>query len=203
MPHTHDKSSEMVKDETLETFASHETHAQDDGNNMPLGKALRKYPKVAMYSLFVTLAILLWGYDLVIVGTVSSIPAFQQVVWQDFAFKADLTSRQDGVRQRIRRQMDRPGLMVRCVANFHEHWNDDRCFTVRLATRSHRSTLEPFRFFHDHLNRCWYLLRCRPACQSRIKKRCLFSREVRPGLRSRGPHVHSSDVVGVSASFKH
>lgn len=48
-----------------------------DQNNMPLGQSIRRYPKIAGYAFFVTLAILLWGYGLVIVGTVSSIPAFQ------------------------------------------------------------------------------------------------------------------------------
>lgn len=52
-------------------------HGDADEKNLPLGKAIRRYPKITGYSFAITLGILLWGFDLVIVGTVSSIPAFQ------------------------------------------------------------------------------------------------------------------------------
>ena len=49
---------------------SHET-------NIPLWHSLKRWPKVVMYNLALSSAILLYGYDLVIVGTVSAMPAFQ------------------------------------------------------------------------------------------------------------------------------
>lgn len=63
------------REEKVEATSANE--ASNEGDNMPLGKAIRRYPKTAGYACFVTIAILLWGYDLVVVGTVSSIPAFQ------------------------------------------------------------------------------------------------------------------------------
>jgi hypothetical protein len=49
----------------------------DEEKNLSVWTAIRRDPKVTAYSFAVTLGILLWGFDLVIVGTVSSIPAFQ------------------------------------------------------------------------------------------------------------------------------
>lgn len=74
-----DKSDtvEMAKHEEIAPSNSEGTAGAIDDGNIPLGKAIRQYPRIAGYACFVTLAILLWGYDLVIVGTVSSIPAFQ------------------------------------------------------------------------------------------------------------------------------
>ena len=71
-----DDDSSVAKHEEIVTSQSPRIRPSDQ-EKLPLGKALRLYPKVALYTSFVTLAILLWGYDLVIVGTVSSIPAFQ------------------------------------------------------------------------------------------------------------------------------
>ena len=68
---------EMAKHEEIAPSSSEGTGREIDDGDLPLGKAIRQYPKIAGYACFVTLAILLWGYDLVIVGTVSSIPAFQ------------------------------------------------------------------------------------------------------------------------------
>ena len=49
----------------------------DEEKDLSVWTAIRRYPKITAYSFAVTLGILLWGFDLVIVGTVSSIPAFQ------------------------------------------------------------------------------------------------------------------------------
>ena len=66
--------------------AKHEEFAVKDDDTMPsatpekslsLWANIRKYPRITAWSFSLTLGILLWGYDLVIVGTVSSIPAFQ------------------------------------------------------------------------------------------------------------------------------
>ncbi|KAJ5931088.1 hypothetical protein N7466_006581 [Penicillium verhagenii] len=43
----------------------------------PLWQLLKRWPKVVIYCLALSSAILLYGYDLVIVGTVSAMPAFQ------------------------------------------------------------------------------------------------------------------------------
>lgn len=43
----------------------------------PLWQSLKGWPKVVGYNLALSSAILLYGYDLVIVGTVSAMPAFQ------------------------------------------------------------------------------------------------------------------------------
>ena len=51
--------------------------AEDQDNHLSLWQAIKKYRIIAMYTTGLTLGILLWGYDLVIVGTVASIPAFQ------------------------------------------------------------------------------------------------------------------------------
>jgi len=42
-----------------------------------LWQSLKRWPKVVGYNLALSSAILLYGYDLVIVGTVSAMPAFQ------------------------------------------------------------------------------------------------------------------------------
>jgi hypothetical protein len=51
-----------------------------DQNNLKLWQAIRKYPKIVGYCIGLTSAILLSGYDQVIVGTSSAMPAFQYVV---------------------------------------------------------------------------------------------------------------------------
>lgn len=48
----------------------HEVH-------VPLLHSLRKSPRIVLYCVALSSAILLYGYDLVIVGTVSAMPAFQ------------------------------------------------------------------------------------------------------------------------------
>ncbi|KAJ5833922.1 hypothetical protein N7474_002233 [Penicillium riverlandense] len=54
----------------------------DSGNSsqpkyVPLWQSLKKWPKIVAYNLALSSAILLYGYDFVIVGTVSAMPAFQ------------------------------------------------------------------------------------------------------------------------------
>ncbi|KAK5166496.1 uncharacterized protein LTR77_008039 [Saxophila tyrrhenica] len=45
---------------------------------LPLWKAIKKYWIITGWTFGLTLGILLWGYDLVIVGVVASLPAFQE-----------------------------------------------------------------------------------------------------------------------------
>ncbi|EWZ47300.1 hypothetical protein FOZG_03241 [Fusarium oxysporum Fo47] len=64
----------------------------DEEAQMPLRQALKKYPKIAGYCLAMTIPVIGWGYDLVIVGAVASVDTF----------KADYGSKIDG-------EMDIPG----------------------------------------------------------------------------------------------
>lgn len=52
--------------------------AIDHAERMPLWQAVRTYPKVVTYFACLTSAVILWGYDLVIVGSVTAVPAFQK-----------------------------------------------------------------------------------------------------------------------------
>lgn len=53
--------------------------ADDPPLHVPLWQSVKKWPRVVIYCLALSSAILLYGYDLVIVGTVSAMPAFQYV----------------------------------------------------------------------------------------------------------------------------
>ena len=53
------------------------TPTSSETNKLSLWQAVKQYPRVVLYSLSLTSAILLYGYDLVIVGTVSALPQFQ------------------------------------------------------------------------------------------------------------------------------
>ena len=46
---------------------------------LSLWQAIRKWPKVVGYCLASTTAILLWGYDMAMVGNLASLPEFQYV----------------------------------------------------------------------------------------------------------------------------
>ena len=52
----------------------------NDGHDahLPLVQAMKKYPKIVAYCLSLTSAVLLWGYDLAVVGSLVSLPAFQR-----------------------------------------------------------------------------------------------------------------------------
>jgi hypothetical protein len=52
------------------------TPASDDGA-LTVWEAVRKYRKVVRYCVGLTSAILLYGYDYVIVGSTSAMPSFQ------------------------------------------------------------------------------------------------------------------------------
>ncbi len=61
----------------------HIEEAPPSGNSVPvklsLWQAVQKWPKVAGYCLALTTAILLWGYDMAMVGNLASLPQFQYV----------------------------------------------------------------------------------------------------------------------------
>jgi hypothetical protein len=70
--------------------AMHVEDAPPTGISAPaklsLWQAFRKWPKVAGYCLALTTAILLWGYDMAMVGNLASLPEFQYIlpVFQTF-----------------------------------------------------------------------------------------------------------------------
>ena len=49
---------------------------------LSLLQALKRWPRITMYSISLSLNILLWGYDSAIVGNVSSMPVFMSVTVQ-------------------------------------------------------------------------------------------------------------------------
>lgn len=49
----------------------------DDDRHLSLWLAVRMYKKVVLYCLCLSFAVVLYGYDQAIVGSVSGIPAFQ------------------------------------------------------------------------------------------------------------------------------
>ncbi|KAJ9491605.1 hypothetical protein VN97_g1630 [Penicillium thymicola] len=53
-------------------------------SHTPLWQSIKKFPTVVGYCLALSSAILLYGYDLVIVGTVAAMPQFQLVFGQEF-----------------------------------------------------------------------------------------------------------------------
>lgn len=82
---------------TNSTSAS-DSSAGDEGRN--LWQNIKKYRKVVWITLAVSSAILLYGYDNVIVGTVSAMPRFQCVATASRPQFAVLTMQQ----RRIRRE---------------------------------------------------------------------------------------------------
>ena len=52
--------------------------SEDEKRNLPLIQSCKVYPRVVGYCFGLTTVILLWGYDLVIVGTIQALPVFQR-----------------------------------------------------------------------------------------------------------------------------
>lgn len=63
--------------ENVTSFSSVED-SEDENRHLPLVQSVKLYPKVVGYCFGLTTVILLWGYDLVIVGTVQALPVFQR-----------------------------------------------------------------------------------------------------------------------------
>jgi MFS family permease len=49
-----------------------------DDDALPLGKAIKKYPKVAVYGLGLSLVVIGWGYAGTVIGDISSVESFQK-----------------------------------------------------------------------------------------------------------------------------
>ncbi len=63
--------------ENVTSYGSTED-TEDEKRDLRLIQACRVYPKVVGYCFALTTVILLWGYDLVIVGTIQALPVFQR-----------------------------------------------------------------------------------------------------------------------------
>ena len=64
-------------EEFIENLSPANTNNSAQEGHVPLWQSMKKWPRVIAYNLALSSAILLYGYDLVIVGTVSAMPAFQ------------------------------------------------------------------------------------------------------------------------------
>jgi hypothetical protein len=62
-------------------FDEHSTRddSEGKGSHIPLWQSIKTFPRIVGYCLALSSAILLYGYDLVIVGTVAAMPQFQYV----------------------------------------------------------------------------------------------------------------------------
>lgn len=69
-----------MKSELVEVADSMDEPLQtNEDAHLTLKQSLKKWRRVVIYSLCMTSAILMYGYDYVIVGTVSAMPSFQCV----------------------------------------------------------------------------------------------------------------------------
>ncbi|KAF9872143.1 hypothetical protein CkaCkLH20_10480 [Colletotrichum karsti] len=71
--HSRDGSANPLMKPPSETSSNHE----DSDEDLPLGQAIRRYPKFVAYALSLTIIVLGWGYALVIVGTIVAVESFQ------------------------------------------------------------------------------------------------------------------------------
>lgn len=69
-PSSKNSSTNMPAAEHLET-------GPDPDLDLTLWQSVKKYRRVVFYSLGITSAILMYGYDYVIIGTISAMPSFQ------------------------------------------------------------------------------------------------------------------------------
>ena len=73
----------LAETQTAKVFTEHGADVVDDieasrkPSHIPLWQSIRKFPRIVGYCLALSSAILLYGYDLVIVGTVAAMPQFQ------------------------------------------------------------------------------------------------------------------------------
>ncbi|KAF4992490.1 hypothetical protein FGRMN_7122 [Fusarium graminum] len=64
--------------------------ADDDDEQLPLRQALRKYPKIAGYCFAMTVPVIGWGYDLVVVGAVVGVDTFVNDYGEKIQGKMDI-----------------------------------------------------------------------------------------------------------------
>ncbi|KAI8312786.1 MFS transporter fmqE [Colletotrichum sp. SAR11_240] len=61
----------------MKTASETSSTVNEEEPDLPLGKAIRHYPKVVAYALSLTIIVIGWGYALVIVGTIVAVESFQ------------------------------------------------------------------------------------------------------------------------------
>lgn len=64
--------------EEMVTNGTSQQYLQPDHHEIPLRKAIRQYSKIMAYLFSMTTAVVLWGYDSVIVGSITALSAFQR-----------------------------------------------------------------------------------------------------------------------------
>jgi MFS family permease len=73
------------------SFTRQTVKSEDDGDDqLPLRKALKKYPKIAGYCLAMTIPVIGWGYDLVVVGSVVGVDTFVNDYGEKIKGKMDI-----------------------------------------------------------------------------------------------------------------
>lgn len=68
-----DSQMPLVKNQPEVEESYHDTEG-----SLPLGQAIKKYPKLVGWCVALTLAVIGWGYDLVIVGSITAVDSFQE-----------------------------------------------------------------------------------------------------------------------------
>jgi hypothetical protein len=63
--------------ECVEDISRVNVNTSENNSYIPLSQSIKKWPRIVGYCLALSSAILLYGYDLVIVGTVAAMPQFQ------------------------------------------------------------------------------------------------------------------------------
>ncbi|KAF4461921.1 maltose permease [Fusarium albosuccineum] len=77
------KSSDSGRINVTEQIQPEISHQHDDDNDLTLFQSMRKWHRVTLYCIGMTSAIIMYGFDYVIVGSSSAMPSFQK----DYGFK--------------------------------------------------------------------------------------------------------------------
>lgn len=77
VPQEEQESTAYNPRQPLETTASAGSTKGDMEAQLPLGQAIKKYPKIAGYCLAMTIPIIGWGYDLLVVGAITGEDSFK------------------------------------------------------------------------------------------------------------------------------
>ncbi|KAM5359700.1 hypothetical protein ACJZ2D_014269 [Fusarium nematophilum] len=77
------KSSESARFSVVEDVQPDPPHQRDDDVGLTLYQSVRKWHRVALYCVGMTSAIIMYGFDYVIVGSTSAMPSFQK----DYGYK--------------------------------------------------------------------------------------------------------------------
>ncbi|KAK7430474.1 hypothetical protein QQZ08_002993 [Neonectria magnoliae] len=75
------RSSHILLDNRVRPTDSHNSSindAPDEDEKLPLGKSIKRYPKIVGYCLGLTTVVIGWGYDLVVVGSITGVDPFQE-----------------------------------------------------------------------------------------------------------------------------